>query len=65
MDTLVYAYAGLHRLYQKKDRRTIWDNLEERGRIKDKFSKNKGDKDYISELRSRKKVEKPKFVSSW
>ncbi len=65
LDTLVYAYAGLHRLYQKKDRRTIWDNLEERGRIKGKLKENKGEKDYISELRSRKRVEKPKFVSSW
>ena len=65
LDTLVYAYAALHRLYQKKDRRTIWDNLEERGRVKGKLKENKGEKDYISELRSRKKVEKPKFVSSW
>ena len=65
LDTLVYAYAALHRLYQKKDRRTIWDVYEERGRIKSKLKENKGEKDYISELRSRKKVQKPKFVSSW
>ena len=41
LDTLVYAYAGLHRLYQKRDRRTIWDNYEERGRIKGKIKENK------------------------
>jgi hypothetical protein len=27
---MVYAYAGLHRLYQRFDRRTIWDQLEKR-----------------------------------
>jgi hypothetical protein len=31
-----YAYAGLHRLYQKMDRRTIWDQLERRGEEKPK-----------------------------
>ena len=28
LDELNYAYAALHRLYQKYDRRTIWDQLE-------------------------------------
>lgn len=28
LDELDYAYAALHRLYQKYDRRTIWDQLE-------------------------------------
>ncbi len=30
LDCLVYAYAGLNRLYQRYDRRTIWDQLEAR-----------------------------------
>ena len=62
LDTLVYAYAGLHRLYQKRDRRTIWDNYEERGRIKGKI---KDDKTYLDELRYKQQVKKPKFVSQW
>jgi phage terminase large subunit GpA-like protein len=30
LDCLVYAYAAVHRLYQRYDRRTIWDQLEKR-----------------------------------
>ena len=30
LDTLVYAFAGLQYLYQRRDRRTIWDQLERR-----------------------------------
>lgn len=30
LDELNYAYAALHRLYQRYDRRTIWDQLERR-----------------------------------
>lgn len=30
LDELNYAYAALHRLYQKYDRRSIWDQLERR-----------------------------------
>jgi phage terminase large subunit GpA-like protein len=30
LDCLVYAYAGLNWLYQRYDRRTIWDQLERR-----------------------------------
>ena len=30
LDCLVYAYAALNRLYQRYDRRTIWDQLEKR-----------------------------------
>jgi phage terminase large subunit GpA-like protein len=30
LDCLVYAYAGLNRLYSRYDRRTIWDQLEAR-----------------------------------
>ena len=62
LDTLVYAYAGLHRLYQKRDRRTIWDNYEERGRIKGKIKENK---DKITNIRQRTKAKKSKFVTQW
>jgi len=30
LDTLVYAYAALNLMYQRYDRRTIWDQLEKR-----------------------------------
>ena len=30
LDCLVYAYAGLNRMYSRYDRRTIWDQLEKR-----------------------------------
>ncbi|MCE2838226.1 MAG: phage terminase large subunit family protein [Cyanobium sp. 49614_E6] len=30
LDCLVYAYAALNRMYQRYDRRTIWDQLEKR-----------------------------------
>jgi phage terminase large subunit GpA-like protein len=30
LDCLVYAYAALNRMYQRYDRRTIWDQLETR-----------------------------------
>jgi phage terminase large subunit GpA-like protein len=30
LDCLVYAYAALHRCYQRHDRRTIWDQMERR-----------------------------------
>lgn len=30
LDTLVYAYAALHRCYQRHDRRTIWDQMDRR-----------------------------------
>ncbi len=30
LDCLIYAYAAVHRLYQRYDRRTIWDQLETR-----------------------------------
>jgi phage terminase large subunit GpA-like protein len=30
LDCLVYAYAGLNLMYQRYDRRTIWDQLEKR-----------------------------------
>jgi len=28
LDELVYAYAALNRVYQIKDRRTLWDQME-------------------------------------
>jgi phage terminase large subunit GpA-like protein len=30
LDTAVYAYAGLHLIYRRFDRRTIWDQLEKK-----------------------------------
>jgi phage terminase large subunit GpA-like protein len=30
LDCLVYAYAALHRMYQRYDRRSIWDQLQRR-----------------------------------
>lgn len=30
LDCLVYAYCAIHRMYQRYDRRTIWDQLERR-----------------------------------
>ena len=36
LDELNYAYASLHRLYQKYDRRSIWDQLERRNEPKQK-----------------------------
>ena len=36
LDEMNYAYAALHRLYQKMDRRTIWDQLERRDEPKPK-----------------------------
>ena len=30
LDCLVYAYAALHRIYQRHDRRTVWDQMERR-----------------------------------
>jgi phage terminase large subunit GpA-like protein len=36
LDEMNYAYAALHRLYQKMDRRTIWDQLERKDEEKPK-----------------------------
>ena len=33
LDCMVYAYAALHRLYQRYDRRTIWDQLDKRREV--------------------------------
>jgi len=57
LDCLVYAYAALNRMYQKYDRRTIWDQLERRLETGEK-----------APLRSRKQqpsAAAPGFVSNW
>lgn len=61
-DTMVYAYAGLHRLYQRYDRRTIWDQLEKRaephGKAEERPAK--------APLRSRKPAPSGgSFLSQW
>jgi phage terminase large subunit GpA-like protein len=52
LDCLVYAYAALHRIYQRHDRRTVWDQMERRLA---------GDS---VRVRSRQ-AEPPSFSSSW
>jgi phage terminase large subunit GpA-like protein len=58
LDTLVYSYAGLNLMYQRYDRRTIWDQLEKRLELA-----------RHPELRSRKQSPSPVaasgFVSNW
>jgi phage terminase large subunit GpA-like protein len=57
LDCLVYAYAGLNRLYSRYDRRTIWDQLEARlQKAADGASK--------PQLRSGK-GKAPSFATSW
>jgi phage terminase large subunit GpA-like protein len=57
LDCLVYAYAGLNRLYSRYDRRTIWDQLEARlQKAADGGSK--------PQLRSGK-GKAPSFATSW
>ena len=57
LDTLVYAYAGLNRLYSRYDRRTIWDQLEAR-------LQNAADGGAKPRLRSGK-GKAPAFATSW
>ena len=56
LDEMVYAYAGLHRLYQKYDRRSIWDQFERRNEPKQ-----------ASQLGSKqqKRPKRRNFVQSW
>jgi hypothetical protein len=59
---MVYAYAGLHRLYQRFDRRTIWDQLEKRaepdGKVREQAAK--------PPLRSKKPAPGGgSFISKW
>jgi hypothetical protein len=56
LDCLVYAYAALNLMYQRYDRRTIWDQLERR---LDKPV----DKERKAQLRSVKPS--PAFASNW
>lgn len=39
LDCLVYAYAALNRMYQRYDRRTMWDQLEKRMEVAGKKKK--------------------------
>jgi phage terminase large subunit GpA-like protein len=57
LDTLVYAYAGLARLYQRYDRRTIWDQLAAR--------LEQGDKAKRKALVRSKQAPAASFISSW
>ena len=57
LDCLVYAYAALNRMYQRYDRRTIWDQLEKR-------LENPGETKRKPPLRSTKGGASP-FISSW
>jgi phage terminase large subunit GpA-like protein len=57
LDTLVYAYAGLARLYQRYDRRTIWDQLAAR--------LEQGDKAKRKALVRSKQAPAASFTSSW
>ena len=54
LDCLVYAYAALNRMYQRYDRRTIWDQLEKR--LEKPVEKTKP-----AQLRSNQKP----FVANW
>jgi phage terminase large subunit GpA-like protein len=53
LDEMNYAYAALHRLYQKMDRRTIWDQLERRG------------EDRPKRVRAAAATPKRSFVKQW
>jgi phage terminase large subunit GpA-like protein len=57
LDCLVYSYAGLNRLYQRYDRRTIWDQLEKRLEKADEPAPS-------ARLRSRKAAT-PAFATTW
>ena len=57
LDCLVYSYAALHRMYQRFDRRTIWDQLEKR-------LQNGGDAAAKPRLRSGKATA-PSFATTW
>jgi len=52
LDEMNYAYAALHRLYQKMDRRTIWDQLERKDEEKPKQS-------------TRRAAPKRSFIKQW
>ena len=54
LDELVYAYAALNRVYQIKDRRTLWDQMEK------SLEKPKESKRAVSAKRTQKS-----FVNQW
>jgi phage terminase large subunit GpA-like protein len=58
LDCLVYAYAGLNRLYSRYDRRTIWDQLEAR-------LENGGASARKPRLRSERAPQRSAFISNW
>jgi terminase, large subunit len=57
LDTLVYSYAALNLLYQRFDRRTIWDQLQRRLKQGEKPKRK-------APLRS-KQAPTASFTSSW
>ncbi len=56
LDEMVYAYAALHRLYQKYDRRSIWDQFERR---------NEPNKPAQLGSKQQKRPKRRNFVQSW
>lgn len=59
LDELNYAYAALHRLYQRYDRRSIWDQLERRlGSATDDTPKS-------SSPAAPAPAKRPSFVTRW
>jgi terminase, large subunit len=56
LDCLVYAYAGLNLMYQRYDRRTIWDQLARRLEQGEKPRR---------KVALRSKQNAPAFVSNW
>ena len=56
LDEMVYAYAALHRMYQKYDRRSIWDQFERR---------NEPNKPSQLGSRQQKRPNRRNFVQSW
>jgi phage terminase large subunit GpA-like protein len=58
LDCLVYAYAAVHRMYQRYDRRTIWDQLEARLQKPDSVTRK-------PRLRSDKAGQRSAFINNW
>ena len=56
LDEMVYAYAALHRLYQKYDRRSIWEQFERR---------NEPNKAAQLGSKQQKRPKRRNFVQSW
>jgi phage terminase large subunit GpA-like protein len=57
LDCLVYAYAALNLMYQRYDRRTIWDQLEKR-------LEKSGVEEAVPRLKS-KGAAAPAFATHW